>query len=126
MKLSRAALLLALLLGCGPEPSVTPPPQPTAKAVELPRPAPPAFPAGWPYPAEAAGVIGEHGMVVSDATLGTRVGQEVLRTGGNAVDAIVATAFALAVVYPGAGNVGGGGFLVARIDGAPHALDFRE
>jgi gamma-glutamyltranspeptidase/glutathione hydrolase len=65
-------------------------------------------------------------MVVTDAGLATRVGVEVLRSGGNAVDAAVATAFALAVVYPGAGNVGGGGFMVARVDGAVHALDFRE
>lgn len=65
-------------------------------------------------------------MVVTDATLATRIGVQVLEAGGNAVDAAVATAFALAVVYPGAGNIGGGGFLVARVDGQAHALDFRE
>jgi gamma-glutamyltranspeptidase/glutathione hydrolase len=66
-------------------------------------------------------------MVATDAPLATHVGAMVLRNGGNAVDAAVATAFALAVVYPGAGNVGGGGFLVAHMgDGRDAALDFRE
>ncbi len=66
-------------------------------------------------------------MVVSDAPLATSVGQHTLEQGGNAVDAAVATAFALAVVWPAAGNIGGGGFLVARFaDGSSAALDFRE
>jgi gamma-glutamyltranspeptidase / glutathione hydrolase len=65
-------------------------------------------------------------MVTSDAALATRVGVDVLASGGNAVDAAVAMAFALAVVFPTAGNLGGGGFLVARIDGKSYALDFRE
>jgi len=66
-------------------------------------------------------------MVVTDAPLATRVGVNVLRRGGHAVDAAVAVAFALAVVYPEAGNVGGGGFLVVRgADGSAAALDFRE
>jgi gamma-glutamyltranspeptidase/glutathione hydrolase len=143
MKTSRAALALALLFGCGTAPTPTPaPPAPPAPpiatapvaAVTAPPPAvtaPPAalapgFPAGWPYPADATPVTGQHGMVVTDAGLATRVGLDVLKSGGNAIDAAVATAFALAVVYPGAGNLGGGGFMVARIDGGMHALDFRE
>jgi gamma-glutamyltranspeptidase/glutathione hydrolase len=65
-------------------------------------------------------------MVASDADLATRVGVDVLATGGNAVDAAVATALALSVVFPEAGNLGGGGFLVARVDGEAHAIDFRE
>jgi gamma-glutamyltranspeptidase/glutathione hydrolase len=71
-------------------------------------------------------VSAEHGMVVSDAPLATRVGVEVLRSGGSAVDAAVATAFALAVVWPTAGNIGGGGFAVLNVGGHTAALDFRE
>src|ERR1700689_4872496 len=85
-----------------------------------------AVPSTWPYPIDAPPAVAAHGMIATDAPLATRVGAEVLRKGGNAVDAAVATAFALAVVYPAAGNIGGGGFMVARIDGAPHTLDFRE
>jgi gamma-glutamyltranspeptidase/glutathione hydrolase len=65
-------------------------------------------------------------MVVSDAREATKVGVDVLARGGNAIDAAVATAFALAVVYPMAGNIGGGGFMVARMGGSAYALDFRE
>lgn len=66
-------------------------------------------------------------MVATDAPLATDVGVRMLEAGGNAVDAAVATAFALAVVYPEAGNLGGGGFIVARLaDGSSVALDFRE
>ena len=66
-------------------------------------------------------------MVVSAAPEASRAGAEVLAAGGNAMDAAIATALALAVVYPQAGNLAGGGFLVARTpDGTVHALDFRE
>ena len=67
------------------------------------------------------------GMVVSESALASEIGRDVLAAGGNAVDAAVATAFALAVTYPGAGNIGGGGFMVIRFpDGRTTALDFRE
>src|ERR1700689_634458 len=86
-----------------------------------------AVPSTWPYPIDAPPAVAAHGMIATDAPLATRVGAEVLRKGGNAVDAAVATAFALAVVYPAAGNIGGGGFVVAKmVDSAPVALDFRE
>ena len=66
-------------------------------------------------------------MVVSEAELATKVGKDILASGGNAVDAAVATAFALAVVHPTAGNIGGGGFAVVRVAaGKAVALDFRE
>ncbi len=86
-----------------------------------------AFPAGWPYPADAAPVRASEGMVVSTDELASRVGVAVLQAGGNAVDAAVAVQFALAVVNPEAGNIGGGGFMVVRTaDGTAAALDFRE
>lgn len=65
-------------------------------------------------------------MVASDTTIATKVGVDTLAAGGNAVDASVALAFALAVVYPMAGNLGGGGFAVTRMGGETRALDFRE
>jgi gamma-glutamyltranspeptidase / glutathione hydrolase len=86
-----------------------------------------AVPPQWPHATLAPAVQAPGAMVVSDAPLATDVGLQVMRGGGNAVDAAVATAFALAVVYPEAGNVGGGGFMIARLaDGTTAALDFRE
>jgi gamma-glutamyltranspeptidase/glutathione hydrolase len=66
-------------------------------------------------------------MVASASTIASEVGVEILRKGGNAVDAAVATGLALAVTYPRAGNLGGGGFLLLRLaDGRTTAIDFRE
>ena len=67
------------------------------------------------------------GMVVSQERLASEAGAQVLREGGSAVDAAVATAFALAVVHPAAGNLGGGGFLLSRpAERQPSFIDFRE
>lgn len=73
------------------------------------------------------GTLAEHGMVVSAHPLASQVGIDILKQGGNAIDAAVAVQFALAVVYPAAGNIGGGGFMITRMhDGEVSALDFRE
>ncbi len=66
------------------------------------------------------------GAVASPDRYGALAAQEVLRAGGNAVDAAVATAFTLAVTYPEAGNLGGGGFMTLYVDGRPYFLDYRE
>lgn len=72
-------------------------------------------------------VVCENGAVVSAHPLASKVGVEILKQGGNAFDAAIATQLALAVVYPNAGNIGGGGFMVARShDGKLLALDYRE
>jgi gamma-glutamyltranspeptidase / glutathione hydrolase len=66
------------------------------------------------------------GAIASPDVFGARAAQTVLREGGNAVDAAVATGFALAVTFPEAGNLGGGGFLTLYVDGKPYFLDYRE
>jgi gamma-glutamyltranspeptidase/glutathione hydrolase len=88
---------------------------------------PAVFPDAWPHKAGRGATFGTQAMVVSDAPLATEVGVEMLRRGGNAMDAAVAVGFALAVVYPEAGNLGGGGYMVIRMaDGRTAALDYRE
>jgi len=133
-----AALLgLCLVVACAGAPAPLPPPPPpvpTAVASAAPladamASADAASDAGarapWPYSTPVT-VRSERGMVVTDNSVASNVGRDVLAAGGNAADAAVATAFALAVAYPTAGNVGGGGFAVARIKGQVRALDFRE
>ncbi len=78
-----------------------------------------------PRPTQA--VESSRGMVVSASAIASQVGRDVLANGGNAVDAAIATGFALAVTYPTAGNIGGGGFMVIRFpDGRATTIDFRE
>jgi gamma-glutamyltranspeptidase/glutathione hydrolase len=75
----------------------------------------------------AEAVTAPNGMVVTQEALATQVGVDILKRGGNAVDAAVAVGFALAVTYPRAGNIGGGGFmLIHRADGSDTAIDYRE
>ena len=77
--------------------------------------------------ASQAPVAAENAMVVTAQHLATRVGVDVLKNGGNAVDAAVAVGYALAVVYPAAGNLGGGGFMTIKLaDGRKTFIDFRE
>lgn len=77
--------------------------------------------------AQAHSAKAKKGMVVSASSLASKVGLSILKKGGNAIDAAVATGFALAVTYPGAGNIGGGGFLIAQLkNGQSIAIDFRE
>ena len=79
------------------------------------------------HAASIAPVVAQHGMVVSAQHLATQVGVDVLKRGGNAVDAAVAVGYALAVAYPAAGNLGGGGFMTLQLaDGRKTFIDFRE
>src|SRR5688572_7966387 len=108
----RPALLVLLIAAC------------TAPAAPGPR----GFvPEEWPLFARVQSVTAPQAMVVSGSPLASQVGAEVMRQGGNAVDAAVAVGFALTVVHPEAGNIGGGGFMVIRFaDGRVRTLDYRE
>ena len=86
-----------------------------------------AFPSGWRFPQGTKATFAANDMVVSNSQLASEAGNEILKQGGNAVDAAVATGFALAVTYPFAGNIGGGGFMNIRMaDGRAAAIDYRE
>jgi gamma-glutamyltranspeptidase/glutathione hydrolase len=81
----------------------------------------------WPFLGQARLTIAPRAIVVSGSPIASQVGRDILLRGGNAVDAAVAVGFALAVVHPEAGNIGGGGFMIIRPrDGGVQALDYRE
>ncbi len=108
-----APLLLLALTACGGSRSA---PTPVA-----------GIAAEWRYAGKALVTEAPSAMVVSGHPLASEVGRDILRQGGNAVDAAVAVGFALAVLHPEAGNIGGGGFMVIRTgDGAVRTLDYRE
>ncbi|MDA7416495.1 gamma-glutamyltransferase [Xenophilus arseniciresistens] len=137
---SSLALALAALSACGTAPTAST--QPTAQAAAstaAPAPAATAGPTTTAAAAQAAAaydfdmdvfhpVVARNGMVATEHELATKIGLDILRAGGNAVDAAVAVGFALAVALPNAGNIGGGGFMVVHDakSGQSIALDFRE
>jgi len=112
---SASLLLLVLSAGCS-RPAVQPAPAASAN-----------IPTTWRFAGKARAVDGASAMVVSGSPIASAVGRDIMRRGGNAVDAAVAVGFALAVVHPEAGNIGGGGFMVIRLkDGTTQTLDYRE
>ncbi|MBK8249867.1 MAG: gamma-glutamyltransferase [Gemmatimonadetes bacterium] len=122
--MSRRLLACALLgaLAC----SRTPTPGDSLGAGVPPRQAA-TFPAGWRFAAGSPAAFGKEFMIASNERRASDAGNEIIRAGGNAVDAAVAVGFALAVTYPVAGNIGGGGFMVIRMaDGRNAAIDYRE
>jgi gamma-glutamyltranspeptidase / glutathione hydrolase len=79
------------------------------------------------YNPKGSETVFNHASVVSAHPVASHIGVEIMKKGGNAIDAAIAVQFALSVVYPGAGNIGGGGFMVIRMaDGSVNTLDFRE
>ena len=116
MRFRRSPLLLALAFAAGC----------AGRATEAPAPAA-GVDAGWRFTGKARVTEAPAAMVVSGHPLASEVGRDILRAGGNAVDAAVAVGFALAVLHPEAGNIGGGGFMVFRTaDGKVQSLDYRE
>ncbi len=115
----RTASLSAVifLAACGPSsPTLAPIPGPTS-----------GVDPAWSYAGKARVAVGSQAMVVAGSPIAAEVGRDILRAGGNAVDAATAVGFAMAVVHPEAGNIGGGGFSMIRlVDGTIAALDYRE
>jgi gamma-glutamyltranspeptidase/glutathione hydrolase len=94
---------------------------------DIPARVPASFPASWIFHAGSRATFAPHAIVASDNGLAAQVGADIMKQGGNAVDAAVATGFALAVTFPEAGNLGGGGYMVIRMaDGRTAAIDYRE
>ncbi len=134
--------ILSLVACSSSQPASTPAPQPVHGATDVGTPqvlgvdgaympspdrVPANFPSLWRHKAGRTPVRGAHAMVASDSPLGSAAGVEILKAGGNAIDAAVAVGFAIAVSYSEAGNIGGGGYMVIHMaDGRDAALDYRE
>jgi len=117
----RAIAVLTALTACAPRSAPEQPAAPAAAAVVE------GINPQWRHAGRSKVTVGVRAMVVSGSPIASEVGAEILRRGGNAVDAAVAVGFALAVVHPEAGNIGGGGFMVIRNrDGAVTTIDYRE
>ncbi|HKG33112.1 MAG TPA: gamma-glutamyltransferase [Gemmatimonadales bacterium] len=115
MRVPAALLVVSLTLACG-HPSAAPETSPVAGVAQ-----------SWPYLGKSRVTAARQAMVVSGSAIASQVGRDILQQGGNAVDAAVAVGFALAVVHPEAGNIGGGGFMIIRPrNGKVQALDYRE
>ena len=118
-----AAALAAVIAAAGCRRAAAP----IAEAPHIPERMAAGFPAAWRYDPGRRAIRADTAMVTSDEIHATRAGVEILRRGGNAVDAAVAVGFAQAVSYQEAGNLGGGGFMIIRMaDGRTAALDYRE
>ena len=115
VRVPAALLIVSFTLACG-HPSATPQASPVSGVA-----------ADWPYLGKSRVTASRQAMVVSGSPIASEVGRDILQQGGTAVDAAVAVGFALAVVHPEAGNIGGGGFMIIRSrEGKVQALDYRE
>jgi gamma-glutamyltranspeptidase/glutathione hydrolase len=120
-----ASLLLAACHRGSPAPAPSPAAADAVAVSPVTRRSP--FPDGWTLPARAKRLEASTAVVTAGSVIASEVGRDILRQGGNAIDAAVATGFAMAVVDPEAGNIGGGGYmLIRRPTGEAFVLDYRE
>lgn len=123
---------VAILASCAGVPGVGKSGEKTARfdpkgAPSIPARVAPVFPDGWRFEAGAEATFAPRAMAVSNSPEASDAALEILRNGGNAVDAAVALGFALTVAWPEAGNIGGGGYMVIRMaDGRSETIDYRE